>query len=107
MIDENRYLKAREHVAQIKGFYAHLAVFVLVAGGLVVINLMIGRPYWAQWVLLGWGAGIGLHAGLVYLPRLGGGGRIARWEKRKIREIIERDSAAAAAPGRSPPHTAG
>jgi hypothetical protein len=29
------------------------------------LNFSLGEPYWVQWVLLGWGLGIILHAVLI------------------------------------------
>ena len=28
---------------------------------LLAVNLLIGSPYWVQWVLLGWGIGLFSH----------------------------------------------
>ena len=49
------------------GFYIHLAVFVSVCAGLIVMNT-IRQPdkLWSYWVFLGWGAGVGLHAFKVF-----------------------------------------
>jgi hypothetical protein len=52
-------------------FYIHLVAFVVVNALLVAINL-VGSPehLWFQWPLLGWGLGILLHAGLLFvLPK--------------------------------------
>lgn len=50
-----------------KGFYIHLGVFVLVNAGLFTMN-SIRQPdrMWSYWVLLGWGAGVLLHAAKVF-----------------------------------------
>src|SRR5262249_20320042 len=70
-------------------FYIHVAVFVAVNILLHVINfLATPKLYWAFWPLLGWGIGL-LTPGLAacrWMPRLG-----AEWEKRKIRELMEKD----------------
>ena len=29
--------------------------------GLIVLNLILGEPYWFWWVLLGWGIGLAAH----------------------------------------------
>lgn len=44
-----------------RGFRIHLIVFVAVMAGLIVLNLVLGAPYWFQWPLLGWGIGIIAH----------------------------------------------
>lgn len=46
-----------------RGFYIHLAVFVLVNAFLVGLNLATAPSrLWFQWVLMGWGIGILGHA---------------------------------------------
>ena len=48
------------------GFQVHLGIFALVMALLAGINIWHGKPYWALWVLLGWGLGMGLHAVLAF-----------------------------------------
>jgi hypothetical protein len=88
MDDQLKYRRARERVARIKGFYIHGLVFVLVVAGLLALNLALGKPYWAFWVLLGWGAGVALHAALVFG---GSSSFLSSWEQRKIKELMEQD----------------
>uniref|UniRef100_UPI0031012284 2TM domain-containing protein n=1 Tax=Neorhizobium sp. EC2-8 TaxID=3129230 RepID=UPI0031012284 len=38
------------------GLRIHAIVFVPVIIVLVIVNLLIGSPYWVHWVLLGWGS---------------------------------------------------
>jgi 2TM domain len=49
------------------GFYVHFAAFLLVNASLAIVNLAV-RPdhLWFQWPLIGWGAGLLLHAALVF-----------------------------------------
>jgi fatty acid desaturase len=79
-----KLMRARRQVSAIKGFYIHFFTFVLVMLGLCAINLAVGRPWWALWVLVGWGIGVLAHALTVF-------GRtskwIADWEERKIRDF--------------------
>ena len=81
---ESKLLNAKRRVSAIKGFYIHFFTFVLVMLGLGAINFAVGRPWWALWVLLGWGIGVLAHALTVF-------GRtskwIADWEERKIRDF--------------------
>ncbi len=44
-----------------RGFKIHAIVFVLVMAFLIGIDLWTAEPYWAHWVLLGWGAGLAAH----------------------------------------------
>jgi len=43
------------------GFRIHAITFVPGIVALVIVNLLIGSPYWVQWVLLGWGIGLFCH----------------------------------------------
>ena len=43
------------------GFRIHAITFVPTIALLLVINLLIGSPYWVQWVVLGWGIGLFCH----------------------------------------------
>lgn len=83
---DEQYRQARRHVRQLRGFYIHLAVYVLVNVGLLTLNLLCGRPYWFFWPTAGWGIGLLAHglsvAGWRFLGR--------EWEERKIREHLDR-----------------
>ena len=87
-MSDNANLKlARRQVAAIKGFYIHLAVFLLVMGILLAVNATTGSGWWVQWPFLGWGAGLLAHAGVVFgrSPRA-----IANWETRKVEAVKRR-----------------
>jgi 2TM domain len=48
------------------GLGVHAAVYVFVNAVLIAVNLANNPDHlWFQWPLLGWGAGLGLHALLV------------------------------------------
>lgn len=87
--DDARYRQVKERVEALKGFYAHLAVYAIVILGLFLINLATdGADWWFYWPLLGWGAGVAIHAAVVF----GIEGPLGRaWEERKVRELMERD----------------
>jgi len=82
------YRAARCQVRRLRGFYAHLAVYLAVNAGLLIVNLFSapGR-LWVVWPLAGWGVGVVIHGAGVFL-----GGRLfgPAWEERKIREIMEK-----------------
>jgi hypothetical protein len=44
------------------GLRIHALVFVPCMLLLLVVNMWTGAPYWVQWVLLGWGSGLAIHA---------------------------------------------
>lgn len=72
-------------VRKLKGFYLHLAQYVVVIAALCAINLLT-TPHrlWFYWPALGWGIGILAHAAAIFswLPFLG-----VDWEKRLGRPL--------------------
>ena len=85
---QQRYERARKRVKELKGFYTHAAIYVLVNIMLFVINLLTGGGWWFYWPLLGWGIGLGAHALNVFEF----GGRLGQdWEERKTRELMEKE----------------
>ena len=80
--------RARRRVAALKGFYIHLLVFVLVMGGLTIVNWATGRPWWVLWALFGWGIGVLAH-GLAVSAHTSRA--IANWEERKIKQLMRED----------------
>lgn len=83
--EENAYLKARERVKEIKGFYGNLISYCLVIPFLIFINLYtVPQFQWFWFPLLGWGLGLSIHGFSVF-------GYGAAWEERKIRELMEKD----------------
>lgn len=87
MDEHEKLVNAQQQVYAMTGFYVHLTVFVLVMVGLVIANALSGGTWWVQWVFLGWGAGILLHATLVFgqMPRF-----VRDWQLRKIKELSDR-----------------
>lgn len=75
-------------VRKLKGFYLHLAQYVVVIAALCAINLLT-TPHrlWFYWAALGWGIGILAHAATIFgwLPFLGGD-----WEKRQVEKRLGR-----------------
>jgi hypothetical protein len=87
MDEQEKLARARQQVAALKGFYIHLAVFVLVMAVLFIINLATASSWWVQWPLLGWGIGVLAHGVAV-------SGRVSQavtdWEARKTKQLIDR-----------------
>ena len=50
------------------GFKGHLWSFIIVNGGLFLINAMTPGPWWFQWPLLGWGIGLAFKFRAAYYP---------------------------------------
>lgn len=84
---EIKYLKAKERVETLRGFYIHLTVYVIVNLGLFLINMMTSpETLWFIWPLMGWGIALALHALRVFVERPG-----SSWEEKKIAELMQEE----------------
>jgi len=60
--------RARERLEARRGFFAHVAVFVVVNIALVTINVATAPDeLWAKWPLMGWGIGLAFHGLAVFV----------------------------------------
>ncbi len=81
--------RATKRVKELRDFYVHLAVYLVVNTGLVIIDLAQGDGLqWAQWVIFGWGIGLVAHAVSVFVFE---SRSASRWEARKIAEYTEEE----------------
>ncbi len=79
---------AFNQVRKLKGFYIHLAQYVLVIALLTVINaLTTPNRWWVQWVIMGWGVGVFFHW-LQISERFGLFG--SKWEKEQVEKRLGR-----------------
>ncbi len=87
-IEEKRYLKAKEKVEAIKGFYGNLIAYCAVIPFLWWLNFRTTDFLWAFFPTIGWGFGLTMHGmeAFGYNPLWG-----KRWEERKIKELMEKD----------------
>lgn len=87
---ENKYLRAKEQVAEIKKFYTSLLFYVIFIGFLAALNYYTNewRYMWFLWAAFGWGIGIVVQAIKAYkwAPFM-----TKDWEERKIKELMEQD----------------
>lgn len=85
-----RFIKAQKRVQQIKEFYSHLLVYMIIIPILIVINLKYTPNYhWFWFSMIGWGVGLALHALQIfegYKLFLG-----KDWEENKIKELMNQD----------------
>lgn len=87
--EEDRYYRAQKRVGEIKKFYEHLTVYVLVNPIVIVVNLMTSPGYlYFIWSLLGWGMAVVLHGLKVFnfAPFFD-----EKWENQKISEFMEKE----------------
>jgi len=54
--DSEEYKSAKVRVEEIRGFWSHLAVFIIVNIGIFIINMLTSpHQLWFYWPLIGWG----------------------------------------------------
>jgi len=83
--ENNAYLKAKERVEKLKGFYGNLISYCCVIPILAIINLNSGGFQWFWFPMMGWGMGVCFHA----LETFGYG---KTWEEKKIQEILNKEN---------------
>ena len=93
MPEENeKYLKAKKRVKDIKDFYIHLAVFLIVITIIIIINVVTyatgssdneGWNYWFLFPFGFWGFAVLMHGLRTFVF-----GRGSSWEARKIEEVM-------------------
>jgi transcriptional regulator with XRE-family HTH domain len=79
---------AFRHVRKIRGFYGHLAKYVIVISALAIFNFIKSPNHiWVIWPALGWGLGILFHGMRVFgtMPFMN-----ADWEKRQVEKYLGR-----------------
>lgn len=91
---ELRLERARKHVKAIKGFYKHLAAFILVNAFLWIVKFtsMDASKSFFEWenfiTFFFWGIGLFFHWYSVFKPNFIVG---KDWEERKIKELMDRE----------------
>lgn len=82
----SKYLKAKEKVENIKGFYGNLLAYCIVISILAFINYNTTSFAWFLFPALGWGFGLLMHGlgAYGYNPFFG-----KDWEERKIKEYMQ------------------
>jgi len=78
------YVRAKERVEKLKGFYGNLISYCCVIPILIIINLRTSDFHWFWFPMLGWGFGVTMHA----IETFGYG---KAWEEKKIQEILNKD----------------
>jgi len=90
MNEDEKYKKARRQVKEIKGFYSHLIVYLVVNIFLAIMNFITTPDHlWFYWVAFGWGIGVVMNAVSVF----GIGGVFGQeWEEKKIKDMMDKDN---------------
>ncbi|MCK8479522.1 2TM domain-containing protein [Psychroserpens algicola] len=91
---QERYQFAAKRVKQLKKFYSHLIVYIVVNLVICYINIQNldeGESYfhWQNFITFSfWGIGLLAHAASVFLPNLIFG---KNWEYRKVKEFMDKE----------------
>lgn len=86
---DDSYMRALNHVDELKGFYYGLISYCLVIPLLIFINYKTSWEFqWFWFPMFGWGIGILIHAFKVFVND-GAFGR--KWEKRKMEEFMNNE----------------
>lgn len=100
-INEQNYIKAKKRVKDIKGFYTHLIVYLIVnlfisfvivfgllSSGYDLKDALTNFGVYSTWLF--WGIGIFFHwLGVFGFNSIGFG---KNWEEKKIKEIMEKEN---------------
>jgi hypothetical protein len=89
MADANDKYKLARKIAERKvGFIRHAAIYLLVIGGLAIINnVTYGGYQWWLWPALGWGIGVASHFLSAFLYQ--SGALVDRVAKRELEKMDE------------------
>lgn len=86
---DDSYMRALNHVDELKGFYYSLMSYCLVIPFLIFINYSTSWDFqWFWFPMFGWGIGLIIQAFRVFVND-GAFGR--NWEKRKMEEFMNND----------------
>lgn len=87
---DNKYLKAKKRVMELKEFYISLTSYVVFITALAALNYYTNqwRNAWFLWAAFGWGIGIVFHA-LKVFGRASMFGK--NWEEQKIKQFMEEE----------------
>ncbi|SFM28959.1 2TM domain-containing protein [Methanolobus profundi] len=81
---DRKLLRAQARVKELKNFYTHLVLYVVIMGLLFFIDYSDGGTWWVQWPVIGWGIFVVMHG--INVSKFG-----TNWEDKKIKEIMEKE----------------
>jgi len=87
-IEDKRYEMARKKVEEMKGFYVHFGIYLIMCVVFIWLNVISTSYPWAIFPIGGWGLGVLGHASEVFgwSPFFN-----KAWEERQIRKYMEDD----------------
>lgn len=87
---QDRYTRAKARVEEIRAFYNHVLVYVIVISGIAALNYYQNQweQPWFLFTLGGWGIGLLIHALTTFSSNPF---TDKEWEKRKIQEVMNKE----------------
>ena len=82
MEQEEKYERAKKRVAELKSFYSHLVIYVVVMVVLFIVDYRDRGNWWFYWPLMGWGIAVVIHGFNTFTTG---------WEKRKVKQLMEKE----------------
>ena len=92
--EEIKYQEVLKRVKKLKGFYTHLAVYIMINIMIVILNIQnleAGESYFKKenfFTAFFWGIGLLAHALSTFVPTWFLGNN---WEEKKIKEFMDKD----------------
>jgi len=92
--EQIKYNQALKRVKEIKGFYTHLVVYLVINAMIVIVNIQDLDPGESYFQFSNfttaffWGIGLVAHALSVFVPSMIMG---KNWEERKIKQLMEKE----------------
>ncbi|WP_340818264.1 2TM domain-containing protein [Methanolobus sp. WCC4] len=81
---DTKLLRAQARVKELKNFYNHLILYLVIMALLFFIDYSDGGNWWVQWPIIGWGIFVVIQG--INVSKFG-----KNWEDKKIKEIMEKE----------------
>ncbi|WP_135611808.1 2TM domain-containing protein [Methanococcoides sp. AM1] len=81
---DQKLLRAQERVSELKKFYNHVIVYLVIMAILFFIDYSDRGNWWVQWPMVVWGIFVVIQG--INVSKIG-----KNWEDKKIKEIMEKD----------------
>lgn len=84
MAAEEKLKRARKQVAELKNFYTHLAIYLVVIVFLFFIDYQDKGNWWVQYPAIGWGIAVVIQGVSIGIFN-------SNWEEKKVKELMEKE----------------
>ncbi|MFC1711518.1 2TM domain-containing protein [Patescibacteria group bacterium] len=84
MISNEKLERARKQVAELKKFYTHLVIYLVVMILLFVIDYQDKGNWWVYYPAIGWGIVVVIQGASIGIFNSG-------WEDKKVKELMEKE----------------